>query len=82
MKHLEKHCPNALWVIDQVFRQGERTHAPMDWKELGVAGNMARASRHLALLAVDDVSEDHRAHAVARLMCALELAYVEHWSKK
>ena len=69
---LRRHFPFALVVADKVIEQGEATHRPYDWRELGYAGNMARVSAHLALLAQGDKSEDHLAHSVCRLLCALD----------
>jgi hypothetical protein len=63
--------PHALPVIEAVMERGARTHQG-DWRTLPAGFHLARARRHLDLLAAGDVSEPHLAHAACRLLMELE----------
>lgn len=54
------------------MERGTRTHQGQDWRVLPAGFHLARARRHLDLLAVGDVSEPHLAHAACRLLMELE----------
>ena len=64
--------PHALSAIAAVMERGARTHQDEDWRALPVGFHLARARRHLDLLAGGDVSEPHLAHAACRLLMELE----------
>jgi hypothetical protein len=63
--------PNALRIVTEVMERGKRTHSG-DWLALPANFHLARARRHLDLLAAGDVSEPHIAHAACRLLMELE----------
>jgi hypothetical protein len=63
--------PHALLVIEAVMERGARTHQG-DWRTLPANFHLARARRHLDLLAAGDVSEPHLLHATCRLLMELE----------
>jgi hypothetical protein len=63
--------PTASRVVEAVMERGARTHQG-DWRTLPAGFHLARARRHLDLLAVGDVSEQHLAHAACRLLMELE----------
>jgi hypothetical protein len=65
--------PHALPVIAAVMQRGKRTHSG-DWLALPAKFHLARAQRHLDLLAAGDMTEAHLAHAACRLLMALERA--------
>jgi len=54
------------------MERGKRTHS-RDWRALPAGFSLARARRHLDLLAAGDMSEAHLAHAACRLLMELEL---------
>ena len=64
--------PNALRIVTEVMERGARTHQGEDWRALLGGFHLARARRHLDLLAAGDVSEQHLAHAVCRLLMEME----------
>jgi hypothetical protein len=66
--------PTALRIVEAVMERGARTHPGEDWRALPAGCHLARARRHLELLAVGDVSEPHLAHAACRLLMELERA--------
>jgi len=53
--------------------RGRLTHPSDDWQARPVAEHLAHARAHLEALAAGDNNEDHLAHAVCRLLMALEL---------
>jgi hypothetical protein len=63
--------PRALRIVTEVMERGARTHQGEDWRALPAGFHLARARRHLDLLA-GDVSEPHLAHATCRLLMELE----------
>jgi hypothetical protein len=65
--------PRALAVVASILKRGRATHVGQDWRELPAGFHVARAQRHLDLLARGDMTEPHLAHAAARLLMALEL---------
>ena len=65
--------PNALRIVTEVMQRGKRTHSG-DWLALPANFHLARAQRHLDLLAAGDMTEAHLAHAACRLLKALERA--------
>jgi hypothetical protein len=64
--------PHALVVVNRVMERGARTHQGEDWRTLPAGFHLARARRHLDLLAAGDTSEPHLAHAACRLLMELE----------
>ena len=64
--------PAASRIVEVVMERGARTHQGEDWRALPAGFHLARARRHLELLAADDVSEPHLAHAACRLLMELE----------
>jgi hypothetical protein len=64
--------PTALRTVEAVMERGARTHRGEDWRALPAGFHLTRARRHLDLLAADDVSEPHLAHAACRLLMELE----------
>ena len=64
--------PHALPALEAVMERGARTHQGEDWRTLSAVLHLARARRHLDLLAAGDVSEPHLAHAACRLLMELE----------
>jgi hypothetical protein len=68
---IEKLFPAASRIVAAVMERGARTHQG-DWRTLPAGFHLARARRHLDLLAVGDLSEPHLAHAVCRLLMELE----------
>jgi hypothetical protein len=69
---IEKLFPVAARIVGAVMERGARTHQGEDWRALPAGFHLARARRHLDLLAVGDVSEPHLAHAACRLLMELE----------
>jgi len=63
---------HALALIAAVMERGARTHQGKDWRAAPAGFHLARARRHLDLLAGGDVSEPHLAHAACRLLMELE----------
>ena len=63
--------PRALRTVTGVMERGKRTHSG-DWRDLPANFHLARARRHLNLLAAGDASEPHLAHAACRLLMELE----------
>jgi hypothetical protein len=63
----------ALRTVTEVMERGARTHQGEDWRALPAGFHLARARRHLDLLAGGDVSEQHLAHAACRLLMELEV---------
>src|SRR5690242_10501285 len=68
---------NALRIVTEVMDRGARTHQREDWRALPAGFHLARARRHLDLLAIGDVREPHLAHAACRLLMELEVAMAE-----
>ena len=64
--------PRALRTVTEVMERGARSHQGEDWRALPSGFHLARARRHLDLLAGGDVSEPHLAHAACRLLMELE----------
>jgi hypothetical protein len=64
--------PNALRIVTEVMERGADTHQGEDWRTLPANFHLARARRHLDLLAAGDARELHLAHAVCRLLMELE----------
>jgi len=75
--HARELFPTASRIVEAVMERGARTHRGEDWRALPAAFHLARARRHLDLLAVGDVSEPHLAHAVCRLLMELERGHDE-----
>jgi dATP/dGTP diphosphohydrolase len=69
---IEKLFPVALRIVASVMRRGARTHQGKDWRAFPVGFHLARARRHLALLAAGDTREPHLFHAACRLLMELE----------
>jgi hypothetical protein len=69
--------PRALRTVTEVMERGARTHQGEDWRTLPAGFHLARARRHLDLLAAEDVSEPHLAHAACRLLMEIDLALTE-----
>jgi hypothetical protein len=69
---IEKLFSAASRIVEAVMERGARTHRGEDWRTLPAGFHLARARRHLDLLAVGDVSEPHLAHAACRLLMELE----------
>jgi hypothetical protein len=69
---IEKLLPVAWRIVAAVMERGGRTHDGEDWRAAPAGFHLARARRHLDLLAVGDVSEPHLAHAACRLLMELE----------
>jgi Domain of unknown function (DUF5664) len=65
--------PKALRTVTEVMERGKRTHSG-DWRDFAANFHLARARRHLYLLAIGDANEPHLAHAVCRLLMELERA--------
>jgi hypothetical protein len=66
--------PTASRIVEAVMEHGARTRQGEDWRALPTDFHLARARRHLDLLAAGDVSEPHLAHAACRLLMELECA--------
>ena len=64
--------PRAFAAVAGIMERGERTHQGQDWRAMPAGFHLARARRHLDLLAAGDVSESHLTHAACRLLMALE----------
>ena len=66
---------DALKVVNQIMREGAKTHACGDWRQQTVEHHVQRARLHLARLVNGDPQpvEDHLAHACTRLLMALTL---------
>jgi hypothetical protein len=60
---IEKLFSAASRIVEAVMERGARTHRGEDWRTLPAGFHLARARRHLDLLAVGDVSDafDHPA---------------------
>ena len=60
-----------------------RPHAPGDdWRTLAAGFHLARAHRHLELLAAGDVSEPHLLHTTCRLLMELERNASSHFAAR
>lgn len=67
---------DAIDKMEDTLIEGQETHPPDDWRELGVEGNLRRAADHLELAERADEAmweEDHLAHAFVRLGMAVQL---------
>jgi hypothetical protein len=73
---IEKLFPIAWRIVAGVMERGARTHQGADWRASSSGFHLARARRHLDLLAVGDMSEPHLAHAACRLL--MELERIDH----
>lgn len=79
--HLEVHCHMALRKLEELIGQNEATHEPMDWKDLGVSGNIERSELHLQAANFlsgenalpDSKTDDDLLHSCCRLLMALQL---------
>jgi hypothetical protein len=65
--------PIGSRIVEAVMERGARTHQG-DWRALPAGFHLARARRHLDMLAAGDMSEPHLAHAACRLLMELERA--------
>lgn len=78
--HLSVHVPEALDLLELLITQSQATHEPMDWKILGVFGNLEHASHHLIEINIESgkniqagEAEDHLLNTTCRLLMALQL---------
>ena len=75
--YLLTHCPRAIALLDELIKQGQKTHEPMGWVKLGTQGNISRSIIHIRKMneTVPTVGDhdDHWLNAVCRLMMSLEL---------
>jgi hypothetical protein len=55
---------HALPMIAAVMERGARSHQGEDWRAAPAGFHLARARRHLYLLAAGDVSEPHPEHRI------------------
>lgn len=74
---MEKLFPTASRIVEVVMERGARSHQGEDWRALPAGFHLARARRHLDLLAAEDVSEPHLAHAARRLLMELERGLIQ-----
>ena len=74
---IEKLFPAASRIVEAVMERGARTHQGEDWRALPAGFHLARARRHLDLLAVGDASDPHLAHAACRLLMELERGIIQ-----
>jgi hypothetical protein len=58
---IEKLFPAASRIVAAVMERGARTHQGEDWRAFQADFHLARARRHLNLLAAGDVREPHLA---------------------
>jgi hypothetical protein len=70
---IEKLFPAASRIVREIMERGTHTHLG-DWRTLPAGFHLARAQRHLDLLAGGDMGEPHLAHAACRLLMELEVA--------
>lgn len=70
--HIFDDFPHALPAIAAVMERGARTHSREDWRAKPASFHLARARRHLDMLADGDTSEPHLVHAVCRLLMEIE----------
>lgn len=74
--YLLTHCPRSIAKLDQLLKDGQATHGPMDWVDLGTQGNIDHAIEHIRRMFDNyrlDSKTDHWLNAVCRLMMALEI---------
>lgn len=79
--HTEVHIHLALQLLEELIVKGEETHEPMDWKALGIRGNLERAEIHCWGVdwttgenVIDSNSDkDNLLHQACRLLMALQL---------
>lgn len=79
--HTEVHIHLALQLLEELIVKGEETHEPMDWKALGIEGNLAHARDHMHN--IDPLTGGNKSEIVAgtddllnqacRLLMALQL---------
>jgi hypothetical protein len=62
-------CPAFLLALARVFAEGAKKYGEGNWqKGMPAAETLNHAMRHLEMLRMGDISEDHLAHAAANLM--------------
>lgn len=77
--YLMTHCPRSLAMLDKLIKDGQASHGPMDWLDLGTGGNIDHATKHvfemMKQLKVRTIGDntDHWLHAVCRWIMALEI---------
>jgi hypothetical protein len=68
---------NALRIVARILAAGERTHPPdaaNHWLKISTREHVARAMEHIDRFLVGaHADEDHLAHALTRLLLAVEL---------
>ena len=70
-----RHIHRALAAVVATFDRGREKHPRDDGFAQSAAFHIERAEKHLAALKADDRSENHLAHATARLLLALESSH-------
>jgi hypothetical protein len=76
---LVTHCPRAVALLDGLIEAGQKTHGPMDWKDLKIRGNLDRSLTHRLDVSVSNGAtigsgkDDALLNATCRLLMALEL---------
>ena len=71
---VREYVPRALRAVDEVLAKNEPEKGRTSWMKQGCAEHVAHARRHLLAWDLPDDQEDHLAHAVTRLLMALEIA--------
>lgn len=74
--------PLAILAVARVLHGGAEKYGPDNWRGIATADHINHAIVHMFAFLAGDAQDEHLAHAVCRLLFALDLDLENEWSNR